>query len=284
MIKLDGGSFKRLNLETEHSYKYLTNGPHRALLRTRDRAGNVLDTEIPFHVDTMSPEISAKGPVGSYIQEPWEVWVEFNEDMASDSVTIQISNRTGSIDHRADRYVFTPDIPLDYGNIYIAKVNGMDLAGNALDEIIWSFRVTDQGTITGRVFDDRGYPLVEALVILDSGKTVSTDRDGNFNITERMGERTITILVDGFVIKTVGIHLNPDREAKAGNIYLEREEGSSSSISVPSFLRDTWTYVVLLLVLVALALVMYLMKDRFKPLIDRLRSREKDEFEVSLGR
>jgi hypothetical protein len=244
----------------------------------------MIDAEIPFNVDTIGPEISAKGPVGSYIEGPWEIWVEFNEEMSADSVIIELSNRTGSTTFSAGRYIFTPDVPLDHGEVYIAKVMGNDLAGNPVDELTWTFRVTDQGTITGRVFDENGYPLAGAVVILDSGKTTSTDQDGNFNITERMGERTITILGDGYKTRTIIIDLTPEREGRAGNIYLEREEKAASSASIPAFLLDSWTYLVLFLVLVALALVSYLMKDRIRSLIDRLRTREDDEFEVSLER
>ncbi|MGA1848693.1 MAG: carboxypeptidase regulatory-like domain-containing protein [Thermoplasmatota archaeon] len=284
MIKLDGGSFTRLNMETEHSYSYLTNGPHKAVLRTRDRAGNILDTEIPFNIDTMSPEVLAKGPAGSYIEEPWEVWAEFNEEMSPGSVEIELSNRTGFTRYVAGRYIFTPDIPLDYGEVYAARVNGLDLAGNPLDEVSWTFRVTDQGTVTGRIFDEEGFPVAGALVILDSGKTTSTDQDGRFNLTDRMGERTITILEDGYVTKTIVIDLTPETEAKAGNIYLERAKENSSSWSAPAFLLDAWTYVVLLLVIVALALTGYLMKDRLRSLMGRYWNREDDEFEVRVRR
>ncbi|MGA1873017.1 MAG: carboxypeptidase-like regulatory domain-containing protein, partial [Thermoplasmatota archaeon] len=137
----------------------------------------------------------------------------------------------------------------------------------------WTFSITDEVVVTGTVYGPDGYPVSGARIVLDSGRTALTNGDGEFNITARMGQRTLLVIKEGFRTENIVLDLSPDRKGYGGNIFLEKEK-DESGIVIPSFVSDPWTYVVISLILVILGLVGFLQRERFVKLMDRMRGVE----------
>jgi hypothetical protein len=56
----------------------------------------------------------------------------------------------------------------------------------------------DTGTLSGKVVDDDGDPILGVIVTLDSGETATTPEDGTFEFTVEIGNYTISFVRDGF--------------------------------------------------------------------------------------
>ncbi|MGA1793673.1 MAG: carboxypeptidase regulatory-like domain-containing protein [Thermoplasmatota archaeon] len=255
---------------TEMEYESVSHGIHRFDVAAVDKAGNMQAETVIFIMDRLRPTIIGYGPFGAGVQRPERIWMNFSEEMDARSLRISVGNLTGDLKHSGTNYTWAPDRKMEFGHSYQVSISGYDNAGNPLEFFSWTFSITDEVRVTGRVFDDNGNPITNARIVLDSGKTSLTEKDGSFNITARMGVRTIHVTKDGFKVKVIELDLSPDRNGHAGNIYLQKEE-RDNSFKVPGFVYDPWTYIVLFLILVILALFGFLLKDRVKEGVDMVR-------------
>lgn len=72
-----------------------------------------------------------------------------------------------------------------------------------------------EGTVTGRILDDRGQPVVGAIVAIGDRQGV-TDANGDFTITGvTAGARTLTVTLDGYTFPAPLVQVTPGQEIEA---------------------------------------------------------------------
>jgi len=85
-----------------------------------------------------------------------------------------------------------------------------DLAGNVGRGAVSAFRsaeaaAEEKGVVGGRVVNENGMPIGGARVEADTGEWTVTDENGNFTLELTPGHRTINIIVNGTIIKTIEV-------------------------------------------------------------------------------
>jgi hypothetical protein len=86
-------------------------------------------------------------------------------------------------------------------------------------------------TITGRILDKEGEPLLGVIVTADTGETDTSDLDGRFSIEVRPGSRALTFFREGYRNLTREEEVQWGMDMDLGDIVMERstsgKEGSS---------------------------------------------------------
>ena len=163
-----------------------------------DLAGNELaETTWTFTTaDVTPPIITDKTPTGDDESTRTTINVTFSEAMNKTSVSIVINGVTGTIAWNGNTAVFTPSSVLKGSTEYTVKVNGKDVAGNALTEVSWTFTTADVATVSGMIKDKDGNPVAGATVTLTSTSTSSrTGMVPVFSMQSTVG-RTLTTITD----------------------------------------------------------------------------------------
>ncbi len=181
----------------------LSDGPYTVYVKATDKAGNFNQTSVSFTVESSTPTVVAKTPIGSGVSKRATIAVLFSEPMNKTATMIVVSGVTGAISWNHDNATFTPTSVLAYNTVYTVTVNGKDLSGKALNATTWTFTtMKDEGKITCTISDSNGNAVVGATVSLSNGMNTTTDATGYFefdNVTS--GSYVLTITKDGF--KTV---------------------------------------------------------------------------------
>ncbi len=178
----------------------LADGSYTVYVKVTDNAGNFNQTSVSFIVESSTPVVTAKSPVGSGVSKEAAISVQFSEAMNTIATTISVNGISGVMTWIGNNATFTPSSALAYNTTYTVTVSGEDLYGKALATASWTFTtLKDEGKITGTLKDASGNATAGANVALSNGMTTETDANGYFefnNVTS--GSYTLTISKDGY--------------------------------------------------------------------------------------
>ena len=200
-----------------------------------DLAGNELaETTWTFTTaDVTPPIITDKTPTGDDESTRTTINVTFSEAMNKTSVSIVINGVTGTIAWNGNTAVFTPSSVLKGSTEYTVKVNGKDVAGNALTEVSWTFTTADVATVSGMIKDKDGNPVAGATVTLTSTSTSSrTGMVPVFSMQSTVG-RTLTTITDAdgrYAFYDVSIGEYTVAAEKDGKKYTENVKVTAETI------------------------------------------------------
>jgi LPXTG-motif cell wall-anchored protein len=178
----------------------LADASYTLTVKVTDKAGNVNQTSVSLTVESSTPTIIAKSPVGSGAAKAAKISVQFSEPMNKTATTISVNGITGTLTWSGNNATFTPSSALAYNTVYNVTVSGKDLSGKALNTTSWTFTtVKDECKITSTLKDASGKAIAGAKVTLSNGMNTTTDANGYFefkNVTS--GSFTLTISKDGY--------------------------------------------------------------------------------------
>lgn len=254
-VRMDGGQWIYVGTNESYEFTSISEGTHTVEVRAVDLAGNEIVESRDFEVDA-TPPTATGSPTGTDVDVDTTVTVTFSEEMKESTVDIEVKGVIGTTELVNNTLTFTPNADLSFTTQYHVYVNGSDMAGNAMSTYHWTFTTSaNKGTVSGTVIDEDGDPVSGATVTLDSGETVTTDENGNFEIEANPGTFTITISKDGYKDKTMEVTLDPGEQENRGEVVLpEKEEGA---------LPFTWLLLLILAVIIIIILV--IVAKRKKP-------------------
>ncbi len=138
-ISADSGPWVDNGILSTYVIRSPTNGRHTVTVRVFDHAGNFEMTHLQFEVDAMSPYIMYKSPIGPNISIDSTVSVTFSEEMDPTRFSFSVDGVEGDIAWEGNSAIFTPGCLLDHGRTYEVVVTGMDVCGNEMARLNWSF-------------------------------------------------------------------------------------------------------------------------------------------------
>ncbi len=138
-VSVDSGTWIDNGLISTYVIRSPSNGRHTVTVRVFDHAGNFELGGLQFEVDSISPYIMYKSPVGPNISIDSTVLVTFSEEMDRTRFSFSVDGVEGNLSWEGDTAVFTPEMLLCYGKTYEVVVTGMDTCGNEMDRLNWSF-------------------------------------------------------------------------------------------------------------------------------------------------
>jgi hypothetical protein len=265
-ISVDEGPFRRSERLDSGKVRLLGDGPHNISVMVEDRSGNRGVTDIILVLDTRPPQVISVGPRGEDLDTLENVWVLFDEEI--DPLTIEVSapgirGFSDLVGGNNATFVVL-DRPL-FGDEYLVDIRASDLAGNPSGEVSWSFSLTDEGRVIGRVFDDDGKDIGGALVVLDDGSSYVCREDGSFDIGVGMGERTFYFTASGHQRYRRTVLIEPASTTELGTITLKGDEKGNDG-PLDRILKDPMSIflVVLFVIITPLAVLNLLgwLKDR----------------------
>ncbi len=237
----------------------LADGVYTVYVKATDNAGNFNQTSISLTVESSTPVVTAKSPVGSGVSKSATISVLFSEAMNQTATTISVNGITGVLTWSGNNATFTPSSALAFNTTYTVTVNGEDLFGKALAATSWTFTtLKDEGKITGTLKDVNGNATVGANVTLSNGMTTETDANGYFefnNVTS--GSYTLTISKDGYKTLTQNVTTAAGETTALGTLSAEANPASTSN-------DNTLLIAVVVIVIVALLVGGFLVMQRRK--------------------
>lgn len=183
-----------------------------------------INTAVP---ESTRPTVEDYHPKGEEVPVNSTVTVEFSEEMRKDSINISFGGIEGNITGEGSTFHFIPEGNLTYAESYSVEVKGTDLARNRLEKGVfsWEFSTISNGTITGRVLEENGEPVVEAIIELERDSRSFTNEDGEFEIEANHGNLTIEISKEGYETKKIYLEVEAGEVKNIGDITLEKQEG-----------------------------------------------------------
>lgn len=258
MLKIDTAAWIDFGVHTNYTMNNLADGEHLLEIRATDGAGLINITNVTFTVDAVKPVVIEHSPNGTEVPIDSSISVTFNESMNESSVNITVNGISGNISWSNNTATFTPSENLSYGIEYTVNVTGSDIVGNPMDEYQWSFTtIRNVGTLTGRVLDENGNPIVGANITLDTGETTTTDENGNFSVETSAGSHVLTISKDGYEVKTENVTAILGTETPVEPLKLPVAAQSSEESAGPF----PWMYV-FLAVIIGIAAILLLVRGK----------------------
>ena len=194
-IRLDGMGWINLSLAQSYTFNNLEEGAHMVEVRAWNLAGFNNTAMKTFVVDSLAPVVISTYPSGTAAPVTQNVTIEFSENMANATATIDGQNMTITIVGNEVRGMIPFSIGLD--TTYMVMVMGSDLAGNQMDApFFFNYTTTDMVKVTGRVIDSDGKNVANAQVNI-GGFVTTSDPQGNFTLYAPPGTYNITIEADG---------------------------------------------------------------------------------------
>jgi parallel beta-helix repeat protein len=206
----DTGSWVDTGTSLSYTSTGNQDGWYNVSVRAKDKAGNTgLEDTIQLTLDSRPPRALSYSPVGTTVVITPIIEVAFSEEMVRSTVVVHFAvSGTVAWDGNTS-LLFIPNGALLYNRNYTVRVEGRDLAGNAMTSLIWAFKTEPNvGVLTGRVVNEISAPIPGALVSLENGQSAVTNNNGVFSITAPSGNHTMTISYGGYSKFQVNITLS----------------------------------------------------------------------------
>ena len=207
----------------------LTDSSYTLTVKVTDKAGNVNQTSVSLTVESSTPTIITKYPVGTGAPKAAKISVLFSEPMNKTATTITVNGITGVVTWIGNNATFTPSSALAYNTVYTVNVSGKDLSGKALNSTSWTFTtLKDECKITSTLKDASGKAIAGAKVTLSNGMNTTTDANGYFEFTNvTSGLYTLTISKDGYKTITQSVPAVAGETTALGTLSAQSNAASS---------------------------------------------------------
>ncbi|HEY3420632.1 MAG TPA: right-handed parallel beta-helix repeat-containing protein [Methanomassiliicoccales archaeon] len=209
----------------------LADGPYTITVKATDKAGNVNQTSVSLTVESSTPTVTDKTPIGNVVPRGATIAVQFSEPMNKTATTISVNGVIRVLTWNGNNATYTPSSALAYNTTYTVTVSGKDLSGKELATVSWSFTtMKDEGKITCTLKDASGKAVAGAKVTLSNGMSATTDANGYFelkNVTS--GSYTLTISKDGYKTVTQSVSTAAGETTALGTLSALASESSSDN-------------------------------------------------------
>ncbi|MEA3558876.1 MAG: right-handed parallel beta-helix repeat-containing protein, partial [Candidatus Thermoplasmatota archaeon] len=255
---------------SEYGLIDLKDGVHSICFSAVDRALHVTKTWLNFTVDTRPPKVIDHGPEGDNNLPTARVWTRFNEPV--DKVIVSINGRIMNymISESGTEINISSGGMLP-GNQFHVTITAVDLLGNMMSPFKWDFWIVDpedtmNGIITGRVLDENGLPIENALVRISYLDLTRTDSEGYFVFEIEPGHYNMSIECDGFESRVVFFNITGGKTTDIGERILKTHN------IVEKENRDIpWTFILILtalLVIISITTLIVILFSRKRGKID----------------
>ena len=289
-IRMDGGTWLNMGISENHTFTSLSDGEHVFEVKAIDNTKNIMLSSVKFSIDATAPTIVDNSPTGTNIPLDTAISITFSEEMDESSVKIAVQGNekikqpnddswdvTGKITWDENVLTFTPTNDLEHTSEYTVFLIGCtDLIGHSVIAFNWSFESKVQEQITGQVIDKDGNPIPDAIIILSSGSTTSTDNEGYFTFILVPDNYELTVNKTGYTDKKLDVKLNTGELKDLGSLKIAEFEGTvdpnpDGSDGDPkdetSFLESSGGIaiagiVIIIIVVVIILLVVFMMKKK----------------------
>jgi hypothetical protein len=229
---LDGANWTRVNYPSDHVTLNISNGPVRFTLKAVDLVGWERTAWSNFTLDSVAPAVTSYSPNGTVVPTGSIISVSLTEEIATGSLKILVDGVEQ--DYSTSGRTYNVTLTLELSRTYIINVQGgTDLAGNMMGNFSWAFSTPTTGTITGRVVDSNGDPIVDAYVRAGSFSTV-TDFQGVFQLSLPPGSYNLTITASGMDDETIPIDVNGDMPM--GDLAMDSSSGGMDMLLIGAVL------------------------------------------------
>jgi parallel beta-helix repeat protein len=254
-VQLDSQTWINKSMGLTHTFTSLSAGQHTLQVRAWNHDHRSRTAWVTVFTDLTPPSALFFTPTGQTESLDALISVTMSETMATFVATINGASTTVSWSGLVS--TLTTAAPLQYSTNYQVRVNGTDLSGWPMSELVYGFRTMDapaEITCTGKVVDENGDPVVGATVTAGDQST-TTDDDGAFEITLPAGTYIVTATL-GERSKSVQFTVS-EESSVIGIISLPAE-------TTPDELADWWWIVIVIVVIVILFLLFFIFWKRRK--------------------
>ena len=221
-VSVDSGTWVDVGANTTYVITGLSEGEHTFSVRAWDAVGNNATAQRSFTVDITTPTVVSSTPNDDDAALLPLVTMVFSEVM--DTTTVNVSGVEGNIVWEGTTLSIQVNEDLEPATTYQLRVNGKDLAGNAMEEFRFNFTTTDgMAVFNGHIQDDQGDPIPGVLVECSNGDTATTDTNGDFQFTLAPGTYSFDATKEGYEALSMEIVLEFGEEE-----YVVRTMGSES--------------------------------------------------------
>jgi len=233
----------------------LSAGQHQLKVRAWNNDHRSRTVWVTVTTDLTPPSALTFTPTGQQESLDTLITVTMSETMATFVATVNGASTTVSWSGMVS--TLTTATPLQYSTNYQVRVNGTDLSGWPMTELVFGFRTMDapvEITCTGKVLETNGDPVVGATVTAGD-QSATTDDEGAFEIALPAGTYTFTATL-GDRSKSVQFTVS-EETSDIGIISLPAE-------TPPDELADWWWIVIVIVVIVILFFLFFFWKRRKK--------------------
>ena len=207
------------------SYDELAQGDHTLRVVAIDEVGRRGDMTVEFSIDSIKPTAAMLTPVGYGVTLPGCIEIVFSEEMEKKTVRAWINGEAGIINWLNGNWLKVwPHSDFELGTMYLVQISGGDLSGNYLEETSFRFSTSDLGVLRGKVVDSNGNPIPNCMIYIDE-MTITSDLNGDFNLSLPSGAYTVTFKKPGFDDRSmeVEIKMGEERTLPGINLVLQNE-------------------------------------------------------------
>jgi len=254
-VQLDSQAWINKSTGLTHTFSSLTTGQHQLKVRAWNNAGKSRTAWVTVTTDLTPPSALTFTPMGQEESLDVLITVTMSEAMATFIATV--NGGTTTVTWSGLVATLTPATPLQHGTNYQVRVNGTDLSGWPMSELVFGFRTVDASseiTCTGKVVEENGDPVVGATVTA-GGHSTTTGSDGTFQLLLLSGTYTVTITL-GERTKTFQFTVSEETHVM-GTITLPGEPSPDEGMD--------WLWIVIvIIVVIALLFLFFLFWKRRK--------------------
>ncbi len=173
-IKADSIPWTNVGLNTSYTIPPMQNDDQVLALKVYDKAGWSVMVTRTIHVDGIGPFIRGNTPTGTNIPVYASVRMTFSEEMAQQTVTVDLDGTEGNMTWDGVNLAFKPSEQLRYNWTYNVTVTGEDLYGNSMAIATWTFTTqlppesgtTDGGSSGGSDLGWIAIPIVLGIIVI----------------------------------------------------------------------------------------------------------------------
>jgi parallel beta-helix repeat protein len=254
-VQMDSQAWINKGMATTHTFTSLSAGAHQLKVKAWNNGGQSRTAWVSVTSDLTPPAALTFTPMGQSEPLSVAITVTMSEEMATFDATINgiaaTANWNGLV------ATLTPATSLQYSTNYQVKVNGTDLVGWPMSELIYGFRTMDAPAVvvcTGQVIEENGYPVIGATVTA-GGESTTTDSQGFFEISLEPGTYTFTATL-GERTKSTQYTVSEETN-NIGTIYLPRESTQDGTM-------DWWWILIVIVVVCAFFFIFFIFWKRRK--------------------
>ncbi len=221
LISVDGGTREKSDSASSYLVNIEQEGNHTIEVMAMDPAGNHRTDMVNLSLDTTPPRILDFGPRPDTIAETTDdIFVVFNEDIDVNDVQFVLLGELSFLNWYGNKVFLSLDGELEPGRKYKVRVSGKDVAGNQMEQFLWSFETNASAIVRGNFMDDQNRPIAGITVTIGSDHSTRTDRNGYFEMVIPPGQLLMTAEKEGFEPCTRTLNVEPGEIMELGSIKI----------------------------------------------------------------